>query len=71
MAASASAPELSRTETENDPGTYTVVSGDTLWDIAIRYNIDGGWQALAAANSDIINDPDLIFPGQILTIPND
>lgn len=45
-------------------GDYTVQSGDTLFKIAAAQGVSGGWEALAAANSDIIPDPDLIYPGQ-------
>jgi len=47
--------------------THTVVSGDTMWKIAVRYQI--GISELIAANIHIKN-PDLIYPGQKLTIPN-
>lgn len=48
--------------------TYTVVSGDTLWAIAERFYGDGNkYQAIADASG--IPNPDLIYPGQVLTIP--
>ncbi|WP_294631557.1 transglycosylase family protein [Rothia mucilaginosa] len=50
-------------------GTYTVVPGDSLSLIAARLGVAGGYQAIAAANTDIIYNVDLIFPGQVLTIP--
>lgn len=44
---------------------HTVVSGDTLWDLAERYCGSGNqWPALFEANRGQIQDPDLIFPGQ-------
>ena len=49
-------------------GTYTVVPGDSLSLIAAKLGVAGGYQAIAAANTDIYN-VDLIFPGQVLTIP--
>ena len=50
------------------PRTYTVVSGDTLWAIAERFYGDGSkYQAIANASG--ISNPDLIHPGQVLTIP--
>jgi hypothetical protein len=48
--------------------TYTVVSGDTLWAISERFYGDGNrYQAIADASG--ISNPDLIYPGQVLTIP--
>lgn len=44
--------------------TYTVQSGDTLSGIAIKYGTD--YQTLANKNG--ISDPNIIYPGQILTI---
>ena len=45
--------------------TYTVVSGDTLWGIASRYNLT--LNALLALNPQIQN-PNLIYPGQTITV---
>lgn len=51
-------------------GTYTVVVGDYLDKIAREHNVPGGWPALYAANRDVVGDnPDLIFPGQVLRLP--
>lgn len=48
--------------------TYTVVSGDTLWAISERFYGDGSkYQRIADASG--ISNPDLIHPGQVLTIP--
>ncbi len=47
--------------------TYTVQSGDSLSKIGSKYNV--GWQAIFEANRDKLNDPDKIFPGQELNIP--
>jgi hypothetical protein len=50
------------------PRTYTVVSGDTLWAISERFYGDGSkYQRIADASG--IANPDLIHPGQVLTIP--
>lgn len=49
--------------------TYQVVAGDTLSLIANRLGVAGGYQAIADANVDVIYDVNLIFPGQVLTIP--
>lgn len=49
--------------------TYTVQPGDCLWTLAEQYYGDGAqYKKLAAANPDIKN-PNLIYPGQVLTIP--
>ena len=50
-------------------GTYTVVPGDSLSLIDSKLGVAGGYQAIAAANTDIIYNVDLIFPGQVLNIP--
>jgi len=49
-------------------GTYTVVSGDTLSEIAAAQGVSGGWETLYAANSDVISNADLIFPGQVIRL---
>ncbi|MFI9341762.1 transglycosylase family protein [Streptomyces sp. NPDC052773] len=48
---------------------YTVVRGDTLSAIADEQRVQGGWQGLYAANRTTIGaDPDLILPGQRLSL---
>jgi nucleoid-associated protein YgaU len=47
---------------------YTVKPGDTLSGIAKELGVEGGWTVVFDRNRDIINDPDLIFPGQQLDI---
>ena len=48
--------------------TYTVVKGDSLWDIAVRAYGDGyKWTAIAKANN--LASPGLIFSGNKLIIP--
>ena len=50
--------------------TYTVESGDTLSHIAKQYYGKASrWTAIYAANRDQLDDPDRIFPGQVLKIP--
>lgn len=49
---------------------YTVVRGDTLWGIAVRYYHNGfDWPRIYNANRNIIHNPNLIYPGQRLVIP--
>src|SRR6478735_2310745 len=48
---------------------YTVVTGDTLSGIADTHEVRGGWQRLYEANRSAIgSDPDLILPGQRLSL---
>lgn len=53
---------------EDHPETYTVVKGDTLWDISsVFLNSPWLWPRLWQANSQIEN-PHLIYPGDLLTL---
>ncbi len=55
--------------THPSPRTYTVRPGDTLSGIAARFGI-ADWRTLYQANKGVIGpDPNLILPGQVLTIP--
>lgn len=47
-------------------GEYKVVAGDTLSKIAAAQKIEGGWKKLFELNKDVIEDADLIHPGQQL-----
>lgn len=53
------------------PVTVTVQPGFTLWRIA-RENFGSGimYVQVYEANRDKIRDPDLIYPGQVFTVPN-
>ncbi|MFD6529047.1 transglycosylase family protein [Streptomyces sp. NPDC060184] len=51
---------------EKGDGEYKVVAGDTLSTIAEKQGVKGGWQKLFKLNHDIVEDADLIFPGQQL-----
>jgi LysM repeat protein len=49
---------------------HTVVSGDTLWDLALSYyGKHELWPVIAKANNNIVKDPHWIYPGQTLKIP--
>jgi nucleoid-associated protein YgaU len=47
-------------------GEYKVVKGDTLSSIAEEHDVKGGWAELFELNDDIVDDADLIYPGQQL-----
>ncbi|MCX4791022.1 transglycosylase family protein [Streptomyces sp. NBC_01221] len=74
--AAAGKPETKRTATPATPTTvhgkresYTVASGDSLSAIAATERVRGGWQHLYATNRKVVgDDPDLIFPGQRLSL---
>lgn len=73
-AGSAAAPAL-----QVDPHTYTVVRGDHLWGIAERYLGDGfRWKDIWRLNREqaMVDgrrfvDPNLIYPGWVLELPDD
>ncbi|MFG3138489.1 transglycosylase family protein [Streptomyces sp. NPDC048211] len=49
--------------------SYTVATGDSLSGIAADRRLEGGWQRLYSANRQVVgDDPDLIFPGQRLSL---
>ena len=48
--------------------SHTVVRGDTMWKLAVQYQV--GTSEIIASNPQVSN-PDLIYPGQILTIPEE
>lgn len=51
--------------------TYTVKSGDTLWAIASEmYGSGGKYMKIFEANTNILENPDKIKPGQVLVIPD-
>lgn len=63
-------------ETTNSPApsaaqTYTVAKGDCLWNIAKKFYGNGSkYTAIYDANKSVIGgNPNLIYPGQVLTIP--
>lgn len=60
-------------ETSQAPqqATYTVKSGDCLWNIAKKYLGDGSrYNEIYELNKDKITNPNLIYPNQVLTLPS-
>ena len=54
-------------ETKAQEISYTVKSGDSMWKIAVKYEI--GISEIISANPQIKNPSD-IYPGQIVKVPN-
>lgn len=59
--------QTARPDTREIPSTYTVKPGDTLTKIALHYGKK--WPEIYAKNKNVIGpDPNLIYPGQVLTL---
>ena len=55
-----------------DPVFHTVEKGDNLWKIAQKALGNGArYTEIFEANKPMLKDPDLIYPGQVLRIPQD
>jgi nucleoid-associated protein YgaU len=49
---------------------YTVEKSDNLWKIAVRAYGDGyQWTKIWQANENLVKNPDIIEPGQVLSLP--
>ena len=72
-AASSGTPDFSNVQggsSSTATSVYVVKSGDSLSKIAKQqYGDANAWKRIFEANTDILKDPDKIFPGQKLTIP--
>ena len=71
-------PDSSSAPASASPDSVTVAPGDSLWSIAASLHpgaddarIDATWRAIHEANAGTVPDPDLIHPGQQLTLPQD
>lgn len=70
----APAPEVAADEPAEPPSPpatfHTVVKGDTLWAIASKhYGTGHRYKEIFEANTPMLSDPNLIYPGQVLRIP--
>ena len=61
---------LDPSQADMPPGSVTVVKGNSLWRIARRVYGEGTmYTQIYAANTDQIKNPDLIYPGQVFSVP--
>ncbi|MBP9700514.1 LysM peptidoglycan-binding domain-containing protein [Candidatus Woesebacteria bacterium] len=69
--APSASPTTTSTPATTDGGEYTVTKGDSLWKIAVaQYNDGYKWVEIYNANKTTIGqNPGIIVPGQVLTIP--
>ena len=69
--ATEAAPKASEAAGSEGAKSYTVQSGDTLWKIAKQFYGEGSqYMKIFEANKNLLKDPDHIFPGQELKIPD-
>ena len=49
---------------------YTIEKGDSLWKISAKFYGNGAkWETLFEENKEVIQNPDLIYPGQGIRVP--
>lgn len=64
-------PTKPETPAASETRTYTVVKGDTLWNISARvYGSGSLWKTIYDANKGSIKNPNVIHVGQPLILPN-
>ncbi|WP_188754699.1 transglycosylase family protein [Microbacterium album] len=63
------APTYALPDVEPSDETYTVETGDTLFEIAEQVGVETGWLGIFAVNQDTISNPDHIEVGQELVLP--
>ncbi len=62
--------QVAAARTEKAPAFVTIEKGDTLSKIAQQHYGDANrWRELFEANREVIEDPDKIYPGQTIRVP--
>lgn len=68
--ASVIADDLTSPDSSGETEYYVIEKGDTLWAIAEKFLGNGAkYTEIFEENREVIEDPDLIFPGQKIRIP--